>query len=241
MMLVIRCEQWCVKPRGRRDNASVTAILSANVVWSTIHLAPEEEKRRVGGFCENKGQTNKCKKRSYWGRNVFWSVHVMHGVRVCRDYEPGFQFQKRADATARTLRHILSNRRVYTPEQILSFYPLNYIYSRLSRECDGSVRADAKFFFHGNDTGMNEWINDKRHLVSEKKKIQILILCPCYWSLMVTDLRGAWLHCRSVSSSAPSSVLYTPVDPFTLTCLGQYCRHAPCYEQDTADKADLHE
>lgn len=54
----------------------------------------------------------------------------MHGVRVCRNYEPGFQFQKRANATARTLRHILSNRRVYTPEQILFFPPQmsrNYI------------------------------------------------------------------------------------------------------------------
>lgn len=65
-------------------------------------------------------------KSDHTGVGMFSEVcTVMHGVRVCRNYEPGFQFQKRADATARTLRHILSNRRVYTPEQILFFPPSN--------------------------------------------------------------------------------------------------------------------
>lgn len=107
--------------------------------------------------------------RYAWSARVPWLWAWLSISKTCRCHG------------AHTAAYTVKQTRVYAWTDSLFLPPQmsrNYIYSRLSRECDGSVRADAKFFFHGNDTGMNEWINDKRHLVSEKKKNTDFDLMP---------------------------------------------------------------
>ena len=80
-----------------------------------MRLVPKKRHNLEEGKKKKEAKRKQTRIKQRYRLGYDHNVHVEHEVCVCRDYEPASQIKKRAAATARTLRHTRTNRRMYTP------------------------------------------------------------------------------------------------------------------------------